>query len=1110
MSKPGSKHSKRNIAVTAVVVAVVLSFMTHLFLTAVRDQLWQQSIHTIMESTHQGCNTLRVQLEEEYRSLENITGYLETVGQIDELDSILRDYIQMDQGVTFYGDAGCLPYGSIADESVAQALSQNEADYGILDPHISSVNGVNVFNLFLRLSMADGSTGYLVKEYEVGDIVETFCISFYQGAGFSYVVDASGNVLIRPPHPGSNKTVQNLFDILQQSPNDPAQLQVFQDSLVNTRTGWATFSYQGEQTVFCYIPLKMGSDWHLISIIPQSVVSAQTNQIIQRTLLLIAAILAGIALLVSFYFYYANQTAGKLRRQADYIVHLYNAVPEGIALLTTEQPYRFIQLNKEGLRLLDYPDDAKNDAPNGRRLEEVVLAEDYGPIAQILLDTVLSGQKNVFENRLARADGKLLWVAGLVEKTRDENGSDILIATFHDVTAEKLAEEEAEREKLQERRMLVSAISGVYPVIISLNLSRETLKFIYMRQGLMVDLGDETSFGELYEKIMQTIHPDSVEEFKRRFDPKSLLSTLGEARREIYLEARQLLSDGQYHWISTQIIYVDNPYSDDELAILLSRRIDEQRYEEEQQRQALQSALEGARAASMAKSQFLSNMSHDIRTPMNAIIGMTTIAATHLDDKKRVMEYLKKISLSSQHLLSLINDILEMSKIESGKLSLREEPFNFAELVSEVVALMQPQAEAAQLELTVRLSTFEQEMVIGDALRVRQVYFNIISNAVKYTPPGGRIQIEAWEQEGSRSGRKNYLLRCTDTGVGMSSTFLKHLFLPFERAQDSTSSRVSGTGLGMAITKNIVDLMSGDIQVESEPGKGSVFTVTLPLTLQDAPKESVPSEWLGVHSLVVDDDGQACETAVSLLEAMGLRAEFVTEGAAAVERVVQALDTSDPFALVMLDWKMPQMDGVEAARRIRQAVGPDIPVIILTAYDWSDIESEARAVGVTSFLSKPFYRSKLCYLLNELGGGANLEETSAFSVSRDYTGCRILLVEDNDINREIAHILIEEMGATVEEAHDGSEAVRMVSQAEAGYYDLIFMDVQMPNMDGYEATRVIRAMDRADSKAIPIIAMTANAFDDDVRAALRAGMDAHFAKPIEVNELEQILNRYLR
>ena len=745
----------------------------------------------------------------------------------------------------------------------------------------------------------------------------------------------------------------------------------------------------------------------------------------------------------------------------------------------------------------------------GRRLDELLQPEDVSAAEEVLRETVRTGTKRTFESRIVKPDGSLFWASFIAERTQDGEGNDVLIATFHDITAEKLAEEEAEREKLQERGMLVAAISNVFPVIISLNLTRDTIKFIYTGPEIQVDLGGVESYRQLYEKVRPNVHPDNLEAFQSRFSPESLNAALGRDRREIFLEARQLLTDGSYHWSSIQIICVDNPYSEDKLAILLSRRIDEQRREEEQHRQALQSALESARAASAAKTQFLSNMSHDIRTPMNAIIGMTAIASAHLDDRERVVECLKKISLSGQHLLSLINDILDMSKIESGKLSLREEPFNFARLVSEIAELVRPQANAGQIELDIRLGALKREDVIGDALHLRQVYLNILSNAVKYTRPGGSVQVEAWEEAGSRGGRGNFYFRCADTGIGMAPEFLDRLFQPFERAQDAADRRITGTGLGMAITKNIVDLMGGEIQVESEPGKGSVFTVILPLALQDAQGEEVPAEWLGVHSLIVDDDRQTCENAAELLEDLGLRPEFVTGGRAAVARVVQAQHTPDPFALVIIDWKMPEMDGVETARRIRQEVGPQVPVIILTAYDWSEIESEARAAGVTAFLSKPFYRSRVCYLLQELSGERRPGEGAPSAPGRDYTGFRVLLVEDNDINREIARTLMEDLGVTVEEACDGAQAVERFSAAEPGWYDLILMDVQMPVMDGYEATRTIRGSGKAGAEELPIVAMTANAFEEDVRAALRAGMDAHFAKPIDLEKLEQLLRQFL-
>jgi len=1109
MKSSGFDGMKRKITVAAVLTGAILCILTFLFVRDVKQQLWEQSVNTITEATRQGCNTLKVQLQEELEDLGTVRQYVETLSrsQEQELCHVLDEYERVDDGISLYlSDGTSFPNGIQTDEEAVKLLGESDSASGFINPHISSVSGVNVFDLYVRVTLKDGTAGYLIKEYEIDTIVDSFSLSFYNDAGFSYVVNTSGDVLIRPPHPNSNKTVKNLFDMLPESENAAQELHQFKESLRDSRTGWAVFSYQGEPTVFCYTPLKLESGWHLISIIPEKVVNEQTNQILLRTLGLIGSIILGIALLVICYLWDANKTNRKLRNQADYIGHLYSAIPEGIAVMSVEHPYHLFLLNKEGIRLLDY----RENGVEGKTLQDFVHTEDYEKISKIFREVVSEGKKAVFENRVLKGNGEFLWTAGVVEKTLDENGKPVLIATFHDITNEKMEEEALEREKLMERVTLVGAISNAYPVIISVNLSRDTLKFVYVKPGVMAGVGYQESYSEIYQEFLQMVHPDNQEEFRQRMAPDRVREAL-EYKSEVFVEARQLLNDDRYHWISTQIIHVDNPYSEEKLAILISRRIDEQRYEEEQQRQALQSALDAATSASQAKSQFLSNMSHDIRTPMNAIVGMTAIAAAHLDERERVMECLQKITLSSRHLLSLINDVLDMSKIESGKLSIKEEPFNFAELAAEVLELVRPQADAGQLEVDVRMSVLKNENVIGDPLRIRQVCINVLSNAVKYTPSGGQIQIEVRQEESSRRGYQKYVFRCEDTGIGMSPEFLEHLFKPFERAQDSTSSKITGTGLGMAITKNLVDLMNGDIQVESQPGEGSVFTVTLPLKLQTAPQVEVPAEWVGVHSLIVDDDRQTCENAAELLENMGLRAQFVTEGRKAVECAVQAQETDDPYELMIIDWKMPDMNGVEVARRVRATIGPEIPLIVLSAYDWSEIESEAREAGVTAFLSKPFYRSKICYLLSELSGEKEYVNPVEYTYNpEDFAGKRVLLAEDNEINREIARTLITEMGVTcIDEACDGAEAVKMVARSGEGYYDLILMDIQMPRLDGYEAARAIRNLERRDVLTLPIVAMTANAFEEDVQEAMRAGMNAHFAKPVDTNVLEQLLYKYL-
>ncbi|MCC2879152.1 response regulator [Lachnoclostridium pacaense] len=1110
MTDRNGVNIKSKIILAAVLIGAALSFLTFLFVQDVSTQLWEQSIHTIMESTKQGCTTLRIQLQEAYEDMEDaaveLGGY--SLLQKQEIGEILEHSARSRHGVSLYlPDGTCLPGHGGWDEEAGKQIFGQQGESGIINPHISSVTGVNVFNLYNQVVLADGTKAYLVKEYEVDTIVDSFSLSFYDNAGFSYVVNTKGDILIRSPHPGSNKTVRNLFDMLDVPQNAPEQLEEFSQALENAGNGWAVFTYQGEKTVFCFIPLKLQSDWYLVSIIPQHTVNEQTNEILMRALSLMASIILGISVLAAFYIRYVRRTNKRLMDQAAYIGHLYNAVPEGIALITVEEPNRFIQLNREGMELLGYPEGTSNEAISGRSIREVILPDDHEDMDRLLDYASREGGKAGFEKRMLKNSGEVFWGAGILEKTMDENGTPVLIATFHDITAEKLEEEAAERDKLQERITLVGAISNAYPVIIRLNLTRDTLNFIYVRQGLMTDLGSQQTYSRLYEDFSSGVHPDNRKEYASRFSLESLRESLVHNKNEVFLESKHLLADGEYHWISTQIIYVDNPYSDDMLAILISRRIDEQRHEEEQQRLALESALDSAKAASNAKSRFLSNMSHDIRTPMNAIIGMTAIAAAHIDDRDRVLECLKKINLSGKHLLSLINDVLDMSKIENGKLSMRDEPFNFPELVADAAELIRSQANAGRLAMDVCLSPMKHENVVGDPLRMRQVCINILSNAVKYTPPGGFVRIEAWQEESPVLGYANYVFRCTDTGVGMEPSFLEHIFQPFERARDHAGMRVAGTGLGMAITKNIIDLMNGDIHVESSPGKGSVFTISIPLKLQDAPKEQVPEAWLGINSLIVDDDRQTCLNAVELLRDMGLRACFVTDGETGVRYVADAKDTKDPYELIIIDWKMPGMDGVETARRIRENVGEAVPVIILTAYDWSEIECEAREAGVTAFISKPFYRSKMCYLLRGLDGSAGEDKRTEKRL--DYKGKRILLVEDNEINREIAGTLIREMGIMVEEAVDGGEAVDKVMRSEEGYYDLIFMDIQMPVMDGYQAARAIRGLERRDVCRMPIIAMTANAFEEDVRAAIRAGMNAHFSKPIDLDALESLLSRYL-
>ena len=493
----------------------------------------------------------------------------------------------------------------------------------------------------------------------------------------------------------------------------------------------------------------------------------------------------------------------------------------------------------------------------------------------------------------------------------------------------------------------------------------------------------------------------------------------------------------------------------------------------EEQNRKLEIALQHEGAANRAKREFLFNMSHDIRTPMNAIIGFTSLAATHIDNKEQVLDYLKKISTSSQHLLSLINDVLDMSRIESGKVKIDEKAVHLPDLVHDVRSIIQPNVSAKRLSLFIDTIDVENEDIITDPLRLNQILLNILSNAIKFTPTGGMISIRIAQKNGAPKGRGCYEFRIKDNGIGMSKEFQKHIFEAFSREESSTVSGIQGTGLGMSITKNIVDLMGGTIAIESEPGKGSEFIVDLCFALSGRkvePKQIPQLE--GLRALVADDDTDTCLSVSTMLSKIGMRPEWIV-------------------------------------RQIRKVIGKSRPIIILTAYDWADIEEEARAAGVTAFCEKPLFLSQLRRVLAEPFGAEPIHEPSQPNAS-DFKGKKLLLVEDNALNRELAQEILKEAGFAVDTAEDGEIAVRKMKQAAPWQYDLILMDIQMPKMDGYEATRQIRALPDASKAGIPIFAMTANAFEEDRQSALKAGMDGHIAKPLDIPHLLQVLADVLK
>ncbi len=614
-----------------------------------------------------------------------------------------------------------------------------------------------------------------------------------------------------------------------------------------------------------------------------------------------------------------------------------------------------------------------------------------------------------------------------------------------------------------------------------------------------------------FESWKRFILEESMEEYNRVVNVEYLKNCFEEGTAEVNIDYWGCGFASRQMCVRQTFIMTQDYDTGDIMVMVVSKEITEQVQKQREQTQALQDALMQAQHANAAKTTFLSNMSHDIRTPMNAIIGFTTIAVSHMDNKEQVRDCLQKVLSSSNHLLSLINDILDMSRIESGKVQIKEQECNISELMHNLVNIIQPQVKAKQLELFIDTFEVVNEDVIADPLKLNQVFINLLSNAVKYTPAKGSISFRIIQKTTFRHGYGDYIFIIKDNGIGMSKEFVEHVFEPFERESSTTRSGIEGTGLGMAITKNIVEMMNGTISVESEVGRGSTFTVEISLKLQDVEKNAEQIRELnGLRALVVDDDFNVCDSVSKMLKQIGMRSEWTTSGREAAYRARLAYEEGDSYHTYIIDWQMPEMNGVETARRIRSAVGNEAPIIILTAYDWTDIEEEAKEAGVTAFCAKPLFMSDLkSALLAANNLGDKKEDISAWTLA-DFSGKRVLLVEDIELNREIAEVILTESGFIVESAPDGTDAVEMVKKSEENYYDVILMDIQMPIMNGYEATRTIRTLPRKDVRDMPIIAMTANALEEDKEAAIKNGMNAHIAKPLDIGVFIEVLSKFVK
>ena len=718
------------------------------------------------------------------------------------------------------------------------------------------------------------------------------------------------------------------------------------------------------------------------------------------------------------------------------------------------------------------------------------------------LDTELCQECRIMLN------GEERWVRNVVMRGEIED-SEYAMIFLRDITESKA--ETARRMQMASdnasMELLIQSMVRLLDRFVVCDLENDRYRF-YNLQGEMVyePSGAYHAFVEQVMAKYKTLEP--LETIQAMMSPENIRKNLT-AESDVYKFEYCSLDENTYkiasfiplEWEGTRLVKV----------LLASMNVSQEKKAEIESHRALKEAYRAAENASRAKTDFLSNMSHDIRTPMNAIVGLTAIAGANIENPDKVIECLGKTTKASRHLLGLINEVLDMARIESGKMSLAEEDFNLPELVDNLITLTKPAIDEHRHNFEVHVDRIEHEAVCGDSLRIQQVFVNLMSNAIKYTPDGGNITFSIKEKPNGFSKLGCYEFSIADNGIGMTPEFQKIMFEPFSRADDHRTTKVQGTGLGMAISQNIVNLMNGSIKVNSAPGKGTRITVTIYLKLQESEKEQ-EKELLDLPVLVVDDDKTCCESTVATLKDIGIAGEWVLTGREAVERCYARHEAGCDYFAVILDWKMPEMDGIETARKIREQVGKDVTIIILTSFEFSEIEEEARAAGVDAFIAKPLFRSRLTATLRQFTSGKKEKNARSLLESfakTDYTSKRVLLVEDNELNREIAAEILGMTGVAVDIAENGKIAVEKVVAAPEKWYDLIFMDIQMPIMNGYEATAAIRSLPGGRGK-VPIIAMTANAFAEDVQLAKNTGMNEHIAKPLELDKLNDVLKQWLQ
>lgn len=768
---------------------------------------------------------------------------------------------------------------------------------------------------------------------------------------------------------------------------------------------------------------------------------------------------------------------------------------------------RILSVNRAALKILGYASQEELMEEGFSMVAASVVDEDKIKLREAMKELHKEGDSISVEYRVLHKDGEELHVMGNVRLLK-ENGELFYQRFLLDCTAQKLQEKRNEQHQME----LLHALSIDYNLVCFFDLNTGL--------GMPLRLNNPRRLGEIFTRensldesigkyVDKFVYEEDREMLKMSFCQERLKRELTQKKQQ-YMNYRSF-ENGEMKYFQIKVVRAGN-FEENHGIVLGLRSVDEEIRSEMEQKNLLEDALMQANRANKAKSTFLSNMSHDIRTPMNAIVGFTALAISHIDNREQVEEYLKKIMTSGDHLLSLINDILDMSRIESGKMHLEEKPCRLPDILHGLRSIIQADVHAKQLELFIDSVDVFDEDICCDKLRLNQVLLNLLSNSIKYTQAGGVISMRIVEKPGAPTGYANYEFYVKDTGIGMSKEFVSHIFEPFEREKNTTISGIQGTGLGMAITKNIVDMMNGSIEVKSEQGVGTEFKVSFTFRLDAEARGKEPvdiPELKNCRALVVDDDFNTCDSVSYMLQQIGMRAEWTLSGKEAVLRTRQAVSRGDNYCVYIIDWLMPDMNGLEVIRRIRKEIKDNVPVIVLTAYDWSDIEEEAKEAGVNAFCSKPLFLSELRECLNSLVCSSDEKEANSSEALVSFKTGRILLAEDNELNQEIAVAILSDAGFTLEIAENGQIAVDMLKKSKPGYYQLVLMDVQMPVMNGYEAASAIRRLEDKELASIPILAMTANAFEEDKQKAFRCGMNGHIAKPIDIKHLFEMLGKVL-